>query len=104
MSKRVAIYSRVSTERQTVANQVIELRAWAITTATSSRAIQARSLAEKKKVLAKGALGGQRLEVLTAFKEAAKLACSPEVDISPRRKSGKAPRRWRAAPRKDGEF
>ena len=29
MSKRVAIYSRVSTERQTVANQVSELRAWA---------------------------------------------------------------------------
>ena len=29
MSKRVAIYSRVSTERQTVANQVTELRAWA---------------------------------------------------------------------------
>ena len=29
MSKRVAIYSRVSTERQTVANQVPELRAWA---------------------------------------------------------------------------
>ena len=29
MPKRVAIYSRVSTERQTVANQVCELRAWA---------------------------------------------------------------------------
>ena len=29
MPKRVAIYSRVSTERQTVANQVTELRAWA---------------------------------------------------------------------------
>ena len=77
MSQRVAIYSRISSSRQTVANQVTELRAWA-------ERCGHKVVAEYEDHAISGAKGRDQRPALTACSKAPCAASSTSLPYGPR--------------------